>query len=168
MKSALSSIVETGRSVCPGLKWVPPENIHITLHFLGDVQDEMVTVYSEVLSHPLLDRPSFKLSYDGFDKFPPLGRARVLFLNIIEGRDECSAVYRDLGDLLHPFLNLDKRPYKPHLTLSRIKKQSSTVLDLSGLGEPEGAFRVDRVSLFESVRKPHGAEYREIAFRKLK
>ena len=168
IKSALSSIVDAGRSVCSGLKWVPPENIHITLHFLGNIQDELVSVCREVLSHPLLERPSFKLSYDGFGRFPPSGRARVLFLNIIEGRDECSVVYQTLGDLLHPFMDLDTRTYKPHLTLARMKKQRNTVLDLSGLGEPKGAFTVDRVSLIESILKPHRAEYREIAFRKFK
>lgn len=107
------------RTPIPGARWVPPEQIHLTLAFLGDVEETAVGHLHDELSRIRI--PSFKLRPAGTGCFPGRQRARVLWAGLEPEqhlRDLAAAVQNAVRDCGIP---LDERPFSPHITLARLK-----------------------------------------------
>lgn len=148
------------------VKWVEPPNMHITLLFLGNIDEERAARVAQALRKPGLRRLPFKIAYSGVGQFPPKGPARVLVSRLTEGAEECAAYFErlktELAEIVSP---ADKRGFQPHLTLGRVKGNQTKPLTASQSAEVSlsGSFRVSRCVLFESFLKPEGPTYREVA-----
>lgn len=148
------------------IKWVDPPNMHITLLFLGNIDEERAAKVAQSLKKPSLKRLPFKIGFSGVGQFPPKGPARVLVTRLIEGAEECAAYFEqlkaELADIVTP---ADKRGFQPHITLGRVKgSQSEPIHAPQGSSVAlSGNFRVSRCVLFESFLKPEGPTYREVA-----
>jgi 2'-5' RNA ligase len=144
------------------IKWVKPQAIHITVVFLGDLDETQLRQCIGLLTNPALNRKSFTVRYKGAGQFPPKGKPRVLYIPIEQGFSECVEVYSILSSLLPPSISVEKRRYTPHLTLGRVRK-GSRIPPPELFKDLEGEFVVNRCVLYESILKPGGAEYREVA-----
>ena len=140
------------------VRWVKPENVHITLKFLGEVGEEDLARVAEALG-PVSERHSpFEALVSGFGAFPSVGRARILWAGIGEGADRLGALARDVEGSLEPLgFARETRPYKPHLTLGRARGRPVSL----GAGAPHPGIRfpVRRMDLVESVLGGAGAAY---------
>ena len=139
------------------LKWVRPENFHITLLFLGEVEESRMK--NLVLSSAGNLPQAFNAGLSGVHQFPPRGRARVVVAGLNRGAQQCETLYNYLADNreLQPYVS--GRRYVPHLTLARVKGGRGSP-DLSGLNVPLNSdFIIDRFFLYQSILKPSGAEY---------
>lgn len=104
------------------VRWVPPLNLHITVWFLGHVGDASRDSLLDAL-RPSLAVPPFTMQIDRGGAFPPSGPPRVLWLGLAAGANEFRAIHQALGDRLSPLgFDRERRPYSPHLTLTRIKE----------------------------------------------
>jgi 2'-5' RNA ligase len=146
------------------LRWVKPEHIHLTLVFLGELQqddgDKVIQAMSEAIQH---DR--FAIAFGGLDIFPPRGLPRVLWLGLQHGIRDVVAVQRQIVERLG---RLDvvtqerERTFRPHLTLARWRTSTGadrrTVL---GLNKPEGIapLAVTQVALIQSRLSSAGPSY---------
>jgi len=149
------------------LRWVPVENLHVTVWFLGEVRDAEAAALVEAL-RPALGLATFPLRVAGAGLFPRSGAPRVVWLSLADGRRELIAVY----DRLRPRLGArgfvpEKRPYDPHLTIARVKdvpRQESAAVRgiLEETRADAGQCRVDSVTLFRSRTSPHGAQYERL------
>jgi RNA 2',3'-cyclic 3'-phosphodiesterase len=141
----------------PDLKWVRPENYHITLLFLGDIEDSQM---KSVLSDSAGNLPrAFSAGLSGVHQFPPRGRARVVVTGVERGAPQCEALYNYLAKnrALRPYVSA--RRYVPHVTLARIKGGRRSP-DLSCIEVPLiSDFKIDRYILYQSILRPSGAEY---------
>ncbi len=146
----------------PGLKWVSQQALHITLNFLGEIEAERVP---KVLEQMQLIKPMFKafrLEFSGLGVFPRRGPARVVFLNPQSGIEECRNLQRTLSGHLAAFAPPERKKFKPHLTLARVKSQSEWPdPDEEGRNMQVG-FTVQRVVLYKSILRPEGAYYEEV------
>lgn len=149
-----------GRAVAPGLRWVPEDQWHLTLQFLGPVARLAPVV--EALRPAVGQREPFSVRLGGAGAFPTAGRARVVWVGAAEG-DEAVAglagvVSAALGPLGH---EVEARPFRGHLTLARLKVPAPVgpVLDALGPGPVGAAFTVDEVVLYESRLSPGGPRY---------
>lgn len=139
--------------------WVPPDRMHVTLHFFGDADDALETRIRRAMADPVRVAP-FDVTFDGHGVFPEHGSPRVLWLGIRDG----------LGSLRRLYAALDPAatgPYTPHLTLARFRP-STRVRDalraLEGRDRPSaGPSRIDRVTLYESRLSPTGPAYVPLA-----
>src|ERR1700754_623507 len=103
------------------VRWVPGDNLHITLWFLGEVQDARTAQLLEAMRKPLA-APPFTLRLGGTGAFPPSGAPRTIWLGVTSGRDALVSAHDKLGPRLTPLgFTAEKRPYSPHLTLARVK-----------------------------------------------
>jgi 2'-5' RNA ligase len=146
------------------VRWVPPPNLHVTIWFLGQVDDARRDGLLGAL-RPALPIPPFTMSIDRGGAFPPSGPPRVLWLGLTSGSTELRAIHRALADLLSPLdFVAERRPYAPHLTLARIKEADradgaairQAVRDL----EVEAAAGdVAAVTLFRSEPSAGGSRY---------
>ena len=143
------------------VRWSKPENIHLTLKFLGDVREEILDGLCAALEEVCGRHAIFDAGLAGFGAFPSARRAQILWAGIGMGSTRLSSLATDLDAVLAPLgFEREKRPYTPHLTLGRARGQSASFEP-----RPEeylGEFQVWRVELTESTLTPEGAVYRTV------
>lgn len=147
-----------------GLKcrWVRPENLHITLRFLGAYPESAVSGIEEAMSRAAVNMKPFTARTETFGAFPNRRRARVLWLGLTEA-PELQALYGALNHKLgEAGFEPEERPFRGHITFGRLKRPGP--VDLYGLEAiPLGAELVfDELTLFESRLTPSGAIYEEL------
>jgi len=156
-----------GRSA-DDLRWVPAENLHLTLQFLGAVPEERVADVSAALSAAAAAARPLTLEVKGAGGFPNARRPRVVWLGLEGDVDVLAALVADLGKRLTPLgFPPEARPFSPHLTLGRSRDPRGA----PGLGgalaaaaQGDGfAWRATEVVLVESHLSPKGPRYEAIA-----
>jgi 2'-5' RNA ligase len=142
----------------PGARWAPPEKVHLTLHFLGDVADEQVPLLEAALAQ--VNERGFSLSVEGLGAFPNTQSARVLVAQV--GLDPGLALLRDQTGAALELLGFasERRPYRPHLTLARLKRPDRQAVR-AFLTQPVPAlpFEVEAFHLYASRLYPEGTRY---------
>ena len=145
-------------------RWVEPENLHVTLWFIGEAKDDRAVEIQRVLNRAFAAVP-FDLHVKGGGAFPPSGAPRVLWLGITEGTVPTVQIYEELKDRLASIgLEAEKRPYSPHVTIARVKHVGRASVrsvreTLSALTADCGSCRVSAVTLFRSHLSPKGSRY---------
>ena len=145
-------------------RWIAPENLHITLWFIGEVPDPRAEAIQDALTRPF-GAPAFPLAIAGCGAFPPSGAPRVLWIGVGEGASGMRRLYGEVGERLAPLgYRPEERPYAAHLTIARIREpvpgSSRAVREiLAALPAECGTSHVAAVTLFRSHLSPKGAAY---------
>ena len=153
-------------AVTPGFKarWIPAANLHITLWFLGEVDEARSAALVSRLAEPFAVKP-FDLVLRGCGAFPPSGPPSVVWIGTGAGTDAMRALYLELAGRMVPLgFAAERRPYSPHLTIARVKEpgrgSSRAVRDaIAAVDADCGVSAVSAVTLFRSRLSPHGAVY---------
>lgn len=149
-----------------GVRWVDPGNIHLTLKFLGGIEDAQVDSIGAVLRAQLRLFQPFSISVKGLGVFPGPRRPRVLWVGLsgaqlIPLASEVESALEPLG------FAPESRAFTPHLTIGRWREKSPTPASLATeLAQWQthhfGESIVASVRLMQSVLRPDGAEYRPL------
>lgn len=160
LKEALATL----RGDLPGARWVAAEQIHLTLAFLGEVEEEKVEGLRTELAG--IHLPPFTLSLTGTGCFPNRHLPRVLWVGLTPQLRLTNLVTAVQGAIAACGLPVEERPFSPHLTLARFKfpapREVGNFLDLP-LPGPFPALAVQEFILFQSRLTPHGAEHLPLA-----
>ncbi len=150
-------------------KWVPPENIHLTLRFLGEIREEQVEAIGKLIEDVARDSKPFSLSLEGLGAFPSSFRPRVLWVGVKKGLELLEKMYNQLEEGLFKLgFPPNDKAFKPHLTLARFKNPDLEVRRRVHAAckemedRPWGEMEVKSIILYESVLSPQGARYRKI------
>lgn len=109
----------------PGFKWVAPENAHITLAFVGDVDAIGTSRLDSELSQIGGVRP-FRVVVSGVGGFPNVDAPRLIFVDIKEGARELAKLAKSVSrSVERSGLESDGRPFRPHMTIARAKGDPS-------------------------------------------
>jgi 2'-5' RNA ligase len=154
------------------IRWVPVENIHLTLKFLGDVPQDQIDPILERLEQVARYFIPFDVYVQGFGCFPQPRKPRVLWLGVEGSGDQLMRLQRDIDAEFRDLgFEPESRQFHPHLTLGRVKNsaRSNDTLaigrHLEGVKRPElGCFTSKGVHLIRSDLTPKGAVYRELGF----
>lgn len=104
------------------VRWVDPDNLHVTLKFLGEVRKDRVSAIEEILGRVAASTRAFTAEIGGFGAFPTVRRPRVLWLGI-EATPELRCLKQDLEWSLGELgFEVETRAFHPHVTLGRAKK----------------------------------------------
>lgn len=158
----------------PLLNWVRDGNCHVTLRFLGNVQEQFLGELKQSLDEVVFS--PFTAQAKGCGTFPLRGRPRVLWLGMDRGAEQMAALAASVDRTLEPlgFAPQD-RPFHAHLTLARIKPVGRAMQGDGGEGHPWPeviariasrpweAFEVQRFTLWKSVLGPGGPSYTALA-----
>jgi RNA 2',3'-cyclic 3'-phosphodiesterase len=109
-----------------GVRWTAPANMHLTLLFLGEVEQlDVVKICRTVRARARKHEP-FAVDVDGIGAFPNLRRPKILWAGITEGVEPLRALHADLEDGLLDLgcYRREERAYSPHLTLGRLTQES--------------------------------------------
>jgi 2'-5' RNA ligase len=128
IRDRLVSLQEQLATIVSDVKWVEPENLHITLLFLGDVDQREVIDICRAAQKALVELPAFTMSVEGAGCFPNPRRPRTLWVGVGEGSEEVCAVHDAIEA---PLLDggsyrRETRTYVPHVTLGRVKGDQPT------------------------------------------
>ena len=151
------------------VRWVPAQNIHLTIKFLGNVSLSNLERLKEVLQAEVSRHPAFEISVGELGAFPSNQRPRVLWIGI-EAPPELSALQRGIeAEMARLGYAREERPFSPHLTLGRVARNASgeEIRQVSvALGQSKvgflGATRIQWVHLFRSDLSPGGAVYSQL------
>jgi 2'-5' RNA ligase len=146
------------------IKWVEPKNIHLTLQFLGDVGVEVLGEMAGLLSVAFSGNPPFEVSLHGLGTFPSAQKPRVVWAGMVAGVLELEAVSDAVHQVTGEFgFRREKRPFKPHVTLGRIRDPrksgniSEALKEIREVGV--GSCQIDVVHLVASELRPQGPVY---------
>lgn len=163
-----AAVLETGRKLAPRAKWVRAENLHLTLAFLGAVDDGLVPAIGAALAEVAARHGPVVLHVAGAGGFGSSRKPRVLWLGVTGEVEALGRVQADLEEALVPFgYQPEHREFRPHLTLARARDPRGD-FDLAAAvaalaGEDLGDVSVGRLVLFRSDLSPRGPTYTEVA-----
>lgn len=153
---------QTLAQVSPAIKWTHPDTLHLTLLFLGDVEDpDLVEVCQHVqaVTHTLAP---FSLHVAGLGAFPNWHRPKILWAGVRQGAEQLRILHEGIAQRLIPagLYRPEGRPFTPHLTLGRIQSQATHVSLQRALDKradwEAGQTWVDQVIVFASILERHG------------
>jgi len=144
------------------VSWVRPDNLHLTLRFLGEVEESEALALVRRFPEPFAVEP-FEIELCGVGMFPSSGSPRVVWIGMTVGREELSALAAQVDNRLASWgFARETRPFQAHLTLGRCRQPlGPRARDLltGVITSPVGRSRVDRLVLFESRLTAGAATY---------
>ena len=155
ISTAIDQIRSSAGDLSSAFKWTAAANLHITLHFLGELPASRLPELRAALAGPI-DVPPFAAVTAALGTFPGHGPPRVIWLSVGDGTEGMRRIHAGLRRRMAPVsISLDDRAFVPHFTLARTRDRDrrrarSIESVLVGLAPPVSRWLVDRVTLFES------------------
>lgn len=159
------------RAGAGSVRWVRPENRHVTLQFLGDTSAGLVGAIEEAMRGAAHEVGSpLNLAINGMGAFPKARRPRTLWVGVTDTDGELARLERALRRrLLALDFELDERPFRPHITTGYVRKRASSeerhaITRALQHTEVEAlSFQVDEITLVQSELAPGGSRYTGLA-----
>jgi 2'-5' RNA ligase len=143
--------------------WVEARNLHLTLHFLGEIDEVRLPSLRSVLA-PGIDLAPPRVRLGGWGVFPPRGPARVVWLGVHAGSAVLASAHAELGRRLRAVrVATESRPFSPHLTVGRVKIPAGLHWNRLVAARPPGPVAewvLAACTLFQSHLSPAGPTYR--------
>ena len=163
-RRSVANLVRELKGYGAEVRWVAPESLHLTLKFLGEIDEARLEEVFQGVQEATEGLGPFRMVLEGLGGFPGLGRPRVLWVGVSEGADILrSLAERVEGSLERRGFPREGRPFSPHLTIGRVKRQSGKLRQLTedmarrGFGPEE--VLVEEVKVMKSDLRPSGAVY---------
>lgn len=157
------SVAYTCRGV-PGIRWLPPDQLHLTLRFIGEADDAVDAAIRSGLA--AITSPAFPLSLQGVGCFPSPRRPRVLWVGLSAGEPLKVLQQKIEAATIAAGIPAEERPFSPHITLARLREHRESDVapflarNASFRSEP---FTVDAFHLYSSILTAKGAIHRREA-----
>jgi 2'-5' RNA ligase len=180
-QAALADLQNRLKGIVPSqtVRWTAPENIHLTLHFLGNIAAADIEKITEALRLVASVYPPMSLTLGNLGCFPNTRRPRIVWTGVSGQVQQLIQLHRELGDRLKGIggFTPETRPYSPHLTIGRVK-DNLPPKPLAQLGEvierKQGQVGelatswVTEISLMQSDLRPSGPVYTQLSSASLK
>jgi 2'-5' RNA ligase len=146
---------EAAGDVARLLRWTPASNVHVTLHFLGEVAGPRVDRLVETLGRTINEEP-FEITLGATGTFPATGAPRVVWLDVVNGVEPLGRLHTELARRVSTAgVTVEPRPLSPHVTMARVpdRERAHVKLLRERLASLEAApitWVADRVILFRS------------------
>lgn len=167
VKAAMKDVTDTLRKSGADVRWVRPEGVHLTLKFLGGVEAVIMDELAGAVERAAKGTGSIELEVKGIGVFPNERSPRVVWLGLSGGLERLAQLNEKIEAACEGLgFKREKRPFKPHLTLGRVKSRKGRDALMRTVAEIEkidlGGFTSDAVSVMKSELKPTGAVYTEL------
>jgi 2'-5' RNA ligase len=158
------------------VKWVEPENIHLTLKFLGERDDKKIKQIIDILEETVKDKKQFLARISSLGAFPKITSPRVIWAGIDLGDEETKLISGELQEKIAGIgIPKEERDFSSHITIARTKssknleklvKELNACADKFGREKPE--FLVSQIILYKSTLTPKGPIYQVLKEANLK
>ena len=166
VRAALAGLISNLAPKSSGARWVRAENLHVTLKFIGHVEKEKLRPIQDALAS-VRSADAVALTFRGIGFFPNEFHPRVVWCGVASSPN-LAPLAANIDRALEPLgIELETRPYTPHLTLARFKTEDgvSELVDAANQMKSYdfGGARETNFHLYESLLKPSGAQYNRLA-----
>jgi len=151
----------------PELAWVARDKRHLTLKFLGDVDEAAVPRLTMAADRAAGRQASLEMSVRELGAFPNFRRARVVWIGV-EQDPRLELLHHDLEEAcVYEGFEVEGRPFRPHITLARVRtplpvQRMRSLARVARSVRVRATVPVERITLFESTLAPSGARYRRV------
>ena len=154
-------LLETGGRI----KLVEPENLHFTLKFLGDIEESILPELQKETEKISVEK--FTVEYKGIGCLPGFHRINSIYVGVDEGKQQLTELAKQIEDVCTRFnLRKEKRPYKAHLTIGRVKYPGDKQLLIETIKAQQGTLfgkvEITDFQLKKSVLTPQGPIYSDL------
>lgn len=167
VKSALSLIEEEFKKTRADVRWVNPNNIHLTLKFLGNIKEEITEKIKMLIEQICSNYKPFSIEIKDIGMFPNKKSPRVLWVGV-EYNELLKTLQNEIDNAMASLgFERESRKFTPHLTLGRFRSARVNELFQEAIKLHEkdsfGSINVESISLMRSDLNPAGARYTKIA-----
>lgn len=167
VKDSLSRLQEQLKTSQADVKWVSPQNIHLTLKFLGEVDESKLEKIGEILETLKADKAPFCMRLSSLGAFPKTNYPRVIWVGIDKGDSETKEIAKFMEEKIARLgIPPEDRPFSSHITIGRVKSglnREGLVKKLNEsvnhFGQADLEFSVTKITLFKSTLTPKGPAY---------
>jgi len=149
-KAIVADAVSPWRQRYPKARWVPTENWHVTLKFLGRTWPRLLTWVTETVRDTASAWPAFETRLCGLGAFPSTGRARVIWAGFDDAAGRMAGLAGEVDRALSREFAVETRPFRAHLTVARSEPPVRLPPDFGAAPLTGPAFSVDRIVLYRS------------------
>jgi len=158
------------------VKWVEPKNIHLTLKFLGEIEEKLLDNLNGILEEVSLGKSPFPARLMSIGAFPNIHSPRIIWAGISEGDAQIKQIAKELEEkIVHIGIPAEDRPFSSHITLGRLRsnfqkdKLAKKIQEIQASVEKENlAFTIKELTLFKSTLTPQGPIYEALKKASLK
>lgn len=171
VRTAIGSVVKGLADGGRGVRWVAPGNLHLTLKFLGELDESRVPEFSALMRETAGRHAGFDLEFSGMGTFPERGAPRVVWIGTAGDVEPLGKLVNDIEEIAERVgVAREKRPFAAHVTIGRVRdEQRCRALGGWLKKNPGGSFgraRMESLTLFRSDLTPTGSVYTPVeAFR---
>ena len=161
IKSILPSLKTSIHSSRDIIRWIPPENIHLTLSFLGNISDQDIPNIIQSIENCITSK-YFKIIIESTGVFPSANFPKILWIGIGKGADELASLQQHIEKAVRKFKEINRKEnFTPHITIARIRRSHRKIDVLPFLNTVYSPIELDvnSVCLYESLLLPEGAQY---------
>lgn len=164
LKEELSRLTDKLKKCDCDAKWVELQNLHLSLKFLGEVDEDKIKNIKEILNATGNKHPALELNFENFGFFPNEKYPRVFFV-ATDKEGELKRIYSDIETALQNLGFEKEERFKSHITLARFRslKNIEALKKQVGSLTIKDKFTVNEITLFKSTLKPQGPVYEKIA-----
>jgi 2'-5' RNA ligase len=169
IRSSLSQIESHLKYSGADVKWVDEKNIHLTLKFLGEIDEEKCDKIKAILDQIADSTRSFEISVNDIGAFPKIDHPRVIWVSLDKGAAESKLLAEKIDNALSGIgFEKDARPFTAHLTIGRVRssknkqalKEKMGSIGLQGTRDKKQV--VSSIILFQSKLTPKGSIYTKL------
>lgn len=145
------------------IKWIPIENIHLTLSFIGDIKDTELINIIKLLEHNISVH-SFKINIEGTGIFQLNQIAKILWLGISNGKEKLKNLNKQINQCISVYIKVNNNTFKPHITVARVKSTLTKIDVLPFLNTVYSPIEIyiNSIYLYQSTLTPNGVKYSTI------
>ena len=160
----IGNYIDSLKDNIDGVKWEKPEKLHLTLKFLGDVDEEQIDEISALLNVLAKTYSPFKVNLKEFGGFPRLKNPKVLYVGLSQN-EELTKFHSELDHGMFEIgFEKEERKFIPHVTIGRVKKRISIdkVYKISKI-----TFELNQIGIIKSELRREGSVYTPLKIFKL-
>ena len=178
IKDVIAGLQERLKVPAADVKWVAPENVHLTLKFLGEIDEAKLDKVIKIIEGSAGNTHGFQLRLSSLGAFPKINFPRVIWVGIDRGEKEAKEIAEELEEKIAKIgIPKEERSFSSHITIGRVRSAKNRDKLLKGLeaearefpnSEAGLEFYVSKITLFKSTLSAQGPTYEALKVANLK